>query len=240
MKIIQLGEVDSTNLFAKRNLEKLEDKTVVIAKKQTDGRGRLSRRWIDLGEGNIFLSIILKPSQTFASVYSNLTQYLSIVLCKILERHGLEPEIKWPNDVLIDGAKIAGILSETVMQGNCFKGLILGIGINVNSNKEQLSTISDKVATALNIELKKDFVNDTIISQELLDEFFLYYDEFIQKGFEFIKLDYLKRANFIGKDVCVQVFNEQKKGKVKAVNDEGALILQNNNKEFVLTIGDIL
>ena len=91
MKIIQLGEVDSTNLFAKRNLEKLEDKTVVIAKKQTDGRGRLSRRWIDLGEGNIFLSIILKPSQTFASVYSNLNQYLSIVLCKILERHGLEP-----------------------------------------------------------------------------------------------------------------------------------------------------
>ena len=122
MKKIYLSEVDSTNLYAKSNIENLADKSIVHAANQTAGRGRLQRTWVNLGEGNLFLTFVLKPSNSFNEVYSNLTQYLSVVLCKILEEYGLKPQIKWPNDVLINGKKIAGILSETVMQGSLFKG----------------------------------------------------------------------------------------------------------------------
>ena len=74
MNIIRLDEVNSTNLYAKSNLSNLPDKTIVIANRQTAGRGRFDRVWVDLGSGNIYASIILKPSETFSSVYPNLTQ----------------------------------------------------------------------------------------------------------------------------------------------------------------------
>ena len=94
MNIIQLEEVSSTNLYAKENLDSFEDKTVIIAITQTSGRGRFDRKWVDLGEGNLFMTIVLKPSNSFEEVYANLTQYLSVVLTKILEEYGLSPKIK--------------------------------------------------------------------------------------------------------------------------------------------------
>ena len=116
MKEIFLEEVDSTNLYGKSNLDSLDDRTVIHALSQTSGRGRFTRAWKNLGAGNLFLSFVLKPSNDFRSVYSNLTQYLSVVLCNILERYGITPLIKWPNDVLFNYNKIAGIFSETFMQ----------------------------------------------------------------------------------------------------------------------------
>ena len=145
MNIIQLEEVSSTNLYAKENLDSFEDKTVIIAISQTSGRGRFDRKWVDLGEGNLFMTIVLKPSNSFEEVYANLTQYLSVVLTKILEEYGLSPKIKWPNDVLVNDAKISGILCETVMQGTNFKGLVLGIGVNLNADKGDLKQIKEKV-----------------------------------------------------------------------------------------------
>ena len=240
VKVIQLEEVDSTNSYGKKHIDKFEDKTAIITKKQTSGRGRLNRSWVDLGEENLFLSIILKPSETFNEIYPNLTQYLSVTLCKIIESYGVQTQIKWPNDVLIDGKKIAGILSETVMQGQKLKGIVLGVGVNLNSNHEKINAIPNKIATSLNIETQKaidlkEFLN------KLLTEFFEHYDEFLQSGFLQIKDDYIKRNCFLGKELKVQVFNHMESGLAKAVNDLGELVLENNNKrEIVLTIGDII
>lgn len=240
VKIIQLEEVDSTNSYAKKNISNIEDKTAIITKKQTSGRGRLNRSWVDLGEENLFLSIILKPSETFNEIYPNLTQYLSVTLCKVIESYGIQTQIKWPNDVLIDGKKIAGILSETVMQGQKLEGIVLGVGVNLNSNQEKINAIPNKIATSLNIETQKaidlkEFLN------KLLTEFFEHYDEFLQSGFLQIKDDYIKRNCFLGKELKVQVFNHMESGLAKAVNDLGELVLEDNNKrEIVLTIGDII
>ncbi len=240
VKIIQLEEVDSTNSYAKKNISNIEDKTAIITKKQTSGRGRLNRSWVDLGEENLFLSIILKPSETFKEIYPNLTQYLSVVLCKVIESYGIKTQIKWPNDVLIDGKKIAGILSETVMQGQKLKGIVLGVGVNLNSNQEKINAIPNKIATSLNIETQKaidlkEFLN------KLLTEFFEHYDEFLQSGFLQIKDDYIKRNCFLGKELKVQVFNHMESGLAKAVNNLGELVLEDSNKrEIVLTIGDII
>ena len=239
MELITLTEVDSTNNYSKKKLEIFSDRTVVRALRQTSGKGRLNRRWVDLGGENLFFSIILKPSDKFCDVYANLTQYMSVVLSKLLEEYGLMPQIKWPNDVLIDGKKIAGILSETVMQGANFKGLILGVGINLNAELKDVSAIPDKIITALNLELSKKIDADEFLNK-LLDKFFSKYDEFLEKGFEFIKSDYIKRACFLDKEVCVQLINETKHGIAKSVNKSGELILEDNGKEFSLTIGDIL
>ena len=94
MKIIRLNEVNSTNLYAKEHLFELPDKTVIVSDKQTAGRGRFDRKWIDLGLGNIFATIVLKPSTDFSDVYPNLTQYLSVVLANTLEEYGVKTEIK--------------------------------------------------------------------------------------------------------------------------------------------------
>lgn len=239
METISLKQVKSTNLYAKEHLSELHDKTVVHALSQTEGRGRLQRKWVDLGDGNLFMSFVLKPSESFDEIYSNLTQYLSVKLCKILEAYGLEPQIKWPNDVLINGKKIAGILSETVMQGSYFKGLVLGIGVNLNASEDSVKEITDKEVTALNLEIG-NAVDCESFRTALCEEFFNNYDEFLEKGFEFIKSDYINKACFLDKEVCVKVFDTEKRGIAKSVTDKGELVLFNNNENFVLTIGDIL
>ena len=240
MRIIELERTESTNSYAKADIDLFEDKTVITAKSQTSGRGRLTRSWVDLGEGNLFMSIVLKPSENFNEIYSNLTQYLSVCLCRVLETYGLNAQIKWPNDVLINGKKIAGILSESVMlPGGKLKGIILGIGVNLNAKQSDIDSIPDKIATALNLETGKytdlkDFTN------KLLDEFFTHYDEFLKKGFELIKEDYINRNCFLNKEINVQVFNRIESGLAKEVDSNGGLVLLKDEKHTVLTIGDIL
>jgi BirA family biotin operon repressor/biotin-[acetyl-CoA-carboxylase] ligase len=239
MKVIKLEKVDSTNNYAKSNIDNFADKTVIYALSQTSGRGRLTRSWVDLGDGNLFMSIVLKPSDNYKDIYSNITQYLSVSLCKVLESYGLKPEIKWPNDVLVDGKKIAGILSESVMSGFTLKGIVVGIGVNLNANSEDVDAIPDKIATSLNLEVGKNIDLDVFLS-ELTEEFFKNYDAFLENGFEFIKHDYIIRNCFLNKELNIQVFDNVETGRAKSINDRGELVLLKDDKELVLTIGDIL
>ncbi len=239
MNTVYLERVESTNLFAKSNLHDLADCTVVHAKEQTAGHGRMQRKWVDLGEGNLFMSFVLKPSNSFNEVYSNLTQYLSVVLCDLLDEFGVSAEIKWPNDVQVNGKKLAGILSETVMQGHEFKGLVLGIGVNLNAEKSAVEAIPDKAVTSLNLETGS-YINLDDFRCRLTDRFFAGYKEFLNTGFPMIKEKYVRRACFLNREITVKVFNDDKKGVAKSITEKGELILANNNKEFVLTIGDIL
>ena len=237
--IIELEKVDSTNLYAKSNLAELADRDVVCADVQTCGRGRFERAWVDLGSGNIFMSIVLKPSNEFKPVYANLTQYFSVVLCEIFEEYGLKPQIKWPNDVLIDGKKIAGILSESVMQGHNFKGFILGAGINLNAKSEDLKQITDNEVTALNLEIGQT-INKNIFLDKLINKFFENYNNFLQNGFNMIKNDYIKRTCFLGKEISVKGFNNTISGLAKSINSAGELVLEKDGNDITVTIGDIL
>lgn len=240
MKFIELEDVDSTNTYAKHHINSIDDKSIIHAKRQTAGKGRLNRSWIDLGENNLFISIVLKPSESYHEIYSNLTQYLSVVLCKTLELYGLKPQIKWPNDVLINNKKIAGILAETVMNGTNLKGIILGLGVNLNADQKKLTNIPNKIATALNIEINKDVDLNKFLN-ELINEFFKNYDEFLKQGFSMIKEDYTNRNCFLNKKLKIQDFDNIKSGFAKAINNKGELILiEKDNKELTLTTGDII
>lgn len=238
MNIIYFKEIDSTNTYAKSNIEDLADKTVISAGFQSAGRGRFTRNWVDLGSENIYMTIVLKPEKLL-QVHSNLTQYLSVCLCKLLEEFDIEPKIKWPNDVLLNNKKTCGILAETVFSGGKLKGIALGIGVNLNASQNNLDKI-DRPATSLNLEIgksidKKDFM------QRLLDKFFADYDEFIDKGFEFIKKDYEKRAFFINQNLKIAVFKDIYEGFCQGVDSDGFLILlMSDGKTEKFSMGEII
>ncbi len=239
--ILRLEETESTNSYAKEHINTLNDKTVVHALHQTNGRGRLNRSWVDLGDENLFISIVLKPSQEYKNNFPNITQYAGVVLCNVLEKYGTNPKIKWPNDIMIDGErKISGILSESVIENGNISGIVLGIGVNLNANRKDVDSIPDRVATSLNLEINKD-VNMQAFLEEFITEFFKNYDEFLIKGFEYIKKEYIRRNCFINKDLKIQILNNIKTGFAKGVNSNGELLLQtDDNKELVLNMGDIL
>lgn len=239
MNYLYLEEIDSTNKFSKSEIKNIEDFTVVYTYKQTSGRGRLQRKWSYTGEDNIYASIVLKPSSEYKEVYSNLTQLLCVVLAEVFEEYGVEPKIKWPNDIKVNGKKISGILAEGVNNGKYLEGLVLGFGVNLNTKIEILSKI-DQPATSLNIETG-EFIDKEVFLKKVTEKFCLYYNRFIEEGFLLIRDDYLRRAEFLNKEVAVKVFDKTYSGIAEDVTPNGALKLRDkNNQEHILLIGDIL
>ncbi len=263
MKFIFFETIDSTNTYAKLNIDDLEDKSIVYTNLQTKGRGRFDRTWVNLGSENIYMTIVLKPSPVILNsfqdltnkqlydnetarciseclkTYSNLTQYLSICLCKQLENLGLNPKIKWPNDVLVNGKKISGILAEAVFKGQKLKGIVLGIGVNLNANLQDVSSI-DRPATSLNLELGKN-IDKPEFMKKLLEEFFEGYDNFLEHGFKSIKNDYESMACFLGQEIKVAIFDIIKKGFAKGFDDNGNLILIAKDGEIEkINMGEII
>lgn len=234
MNIISFEELDSTNKYAKQNIDILADKTVVSTDIQTSGYGRFDRAWVDLGAENVYMTFVLKPSESILPVYSNLTQYLSLILCRQLEEMGLDPKIKWPNDILLSGKKVCGILAEAVVRGSTLRGIVLGVGINLNASADALNKI-DRPATSLNLELNKS-INKQEFIQKLVEGFFVDYEEFLKRGFSFIKEGYeahsiLKRGKGTrekGNEVIkVSVFKDLKIGVFEGFDDDGTLLLLN-------------
>lgn len=238
MNIISFETLDSTNTYAKQNIDELADKTVIWTKHQSAGRGRFTRSWVNVGEENIYMTIVLKPSDKISNVYSNLTQYLSVCLCNDLEKLNLCPKIKWPNDVLLNGKKVCGILAESVIKDGKLNGIVLGIGVNLNSSVEILKTI-DIPATSVNLELGKDIDRHEFMLN-LLERFFSGYDNFLQEGFSSIKEDYLLRAEFLHRNISINVFNKVKSGKFLGFDDDGTLILETNGVTENINMGEIV
>jgi len=161
------------------------------------------------------------------------------VLAQTFEEYGVIPNIKWPNDIQINSKKISGILAEGVNEGTKLSGLVLGFGINLNTKIEKISQINQP-ATSLNIETGKN-IDKEIFLTKLLDKFCLMYDKFIKEGFLLIKNDYIRRANFLNKEITVKVFDKEICGIAAGITDNGALrLIDRNNNEHVLLIGDIL
>lgn len=239
MNLFYLEEVESTNKYAKENIKNIADKSVIYTSNQTAGRGRLQRKWNYLGKDNIYASIVLKPSSEMKEVYSNLTQYLCVVLSETFEEYGVKPTIKWPNDIQIKDKKISGILAEGVNGKNGLEGLVLGFGVNLNCEEKLLNEINQP-ATSLNLEIGMEIDKEKFL-KTLLDKFCLRYDKFIEEGFLLIKKDYIKKAGFLDKEVTVRVFDKTVDGIAKDITDNGALkLVDKDGNEHVLLIGDIL
>ena len=243
MERVYLEEVDSTNKWAKEHISELKHLSVVYTYNQTSGRGRLERKWNYNGKDNIYASIVVKPSSGLKEVYSNLTQYLCVILAEVFEEYTSpiypSPKIKWPNDIRINGKKISGILAEGVNISNAGIAIVLGFGVNLNCKQEDMDRI-DQPATSLNLVTGMEIDKESFLNR-VLDKFCLGYDRFIENGFKSIREEYLKRAEFLNKKVAVKVFDNCVEGIASDVTENGALkIVDKDNKERILYIGDIL
>ena len=183
-RVIYLEEIGSTNDYVKELAKNGADAGLcVIASRQTKGRGRLGRSW-DGSEGDIFMSVLLKPTLLDAS----LTLFAGLCVARVLDRF-LSNEcamIKWPNDILIDGKKICGILTES---GDF--GAIVGIGINVN--RECFDGELKEKATSMRIVSGTAHDLDEII-KALLAELGERYEQFESFGMDFFMDEYRSRS----------------------------------------------
>lgn len=180
MDILNFKELDSTSVWARKNLKDLEDFKIISADVQTEGHGQFERKWYSTAQngGNIYISIVLKPENI--EHLNELTRYTSYIGAKTLEEYGVKPKFKFPNDILIEGKKIAGILAESVFIGSEFKGVIVGIGINLNLTKDDVQHI-DIPATSLFLETGKNINKDSFL-EKLIANFKREYDEFLENG----------------------------------------------------------
>ena len=230
--ILYFETLNSTQTYLKEHFLTLDDKTVVIAEEQTAGRGRFDRKWISQ-PGGLYFSILLKPHKT--DFLANLTQLMALSVCQAAEKHGIQPNLKWPNDVQINGKKLCGILSETIAQNGRITCLVLGAGINVD--QKDLSHIGQPAVSlhelGLNIN-KQDFL------QEILDLFLLGYPAVLAEGFCTIRSTYLERFPFIGKQIAVKNGNSALTGIVHDLSPRGTLLLQTSSGQQEILIGDLL
>lgn len=135
--ILCFDSIDSTNTYVKNNYEKLNDGTVVIAEKQTDGRGRLGRSFVSLPGVGIYMSVLLKPEKL--DKVSFLTAITGVCVCNAIEKvTAARPKIKWTNDIIMQNKKVCGILTEMGVEGETGKiqYVVIGMGINVNQTEE--------------------------------------------------------------------------------------------------------
>ncbi len=237
--IIAMEEVHSTNSYALEYLSSFDDRTVIYTPHQISGRGRYNRKWISDDTENLYMTIVLKPEKN-PFPFPNLTQYLSVIVCNVLEENfSIKPNIKWPNDILVDGAKISGILAETGMSNNKIEGVVLGLGLNINLKQETIDKIDQK-ATSIYVLKNKNYDIEDVLKM-ICEKFFNEYDKFINKGFGYIKDEYTKRCNFLGQYISVREAEEIRYYYAKSIDDNGLLVVldEQNNESRIIT-GDVL
>ncbi len=232
-------KIDSTNKYAIQNINSFESKTIISADKQTNGKGRNNRNWVSSEPNNLYFTIILKSSNdNFINILPNISQLMAILLCRVFENYEVKAEIKWPNDILVGGKKIAGILCETSIKNNEIQGLALGVGVNLNLSENFLNKI-DQPATSLNM-LIKNSVDKKNFLEQLLNEFSFSYSGFSQSGFHLIRDEYKEKSCFLDKKIKVVIFDEIYEGLAKDVDENGQLLLMlDNGMQKNINLGDI-
>lgn len=199
--------------------------TVVVAEGQKKGKGRLGRRWESPKGVNIYTSIVLRPKIAPSSA-SQITLLAAVAAARAIEKTTkILPDIKWPNDLLIRGKKVAGILMELDSEADMVNFIILGIGIDVNMDLEALPQEVAKVATSLKNETGKNFERVLII-KELLRQLEKWYEVFKKDGFGPIITEWERLSIMAGKYVRVSFLKETKEGVALGLDTDGALLLR--------------
>ncbi|WP_405293177.1 biotin--[acetyl-CoA-carboxylase] ligase [Methanobrevibacter sp.] len=219
-------EVTSTNTIAKfLSQTGVENGSVVISEKQSSARGRSGKSWAS-PLGGVWLSIILAPDVDHSKL-PLITLATGVAVAETLERIGIEnPEIKWPNDIIINDKKVCGILTEAVAKFNTVENVIIGVGIDANIDLGQLpEELRDGTAT-LKKELGRE-VDENILIRIFLEEFEKISELFNHEGYEKILKEWRKRSYTIGKIVEVRKpFNKYYDAYVIGISKEGALIVE--------------
>ncbi len=239
--IVSFTETDSTNTQAKDlAIKGAPEGTLVIAEKQTMGRGRRGRAWFSPKGDGIYASLILRPTipPSEAPLITLLTAVVAAETLKSVTE--LNPRIKWPNDILINGKKIAGILTELSMEMDAVDFVIVGIGLNVNTPVSCFDEEIKDIATSVFIETGKRFERTTLI-KKYLEHYEAYYEMFNKKGFKPILQKWKALADIIGRRITVDMISKKHVGQVVDVDVDGVLVLKDDNgKLHRIYSGDVI
>lgn len=221
-KVIYYSSLESTNKTAKEVAAVNKEGTVVVAEQQTKGRGRLGREWISPNRKGLYFSVILKPD-TDPTKVAKLTLLGAAAVNMGFLDIGIESEIKWPNDIIIGGKKVAGILTEMNCELGTINHVILGIGINVNQSMEEIPYELRDRATSLFLVKGKVVDRKELFAAVLnrLDQFYIDFDdgENIDSILEICR----DKSAVIGKDVIVIQGSTSRKGHAVGINHDGEL-----------------
>ena len=268
-KIIYFNEIDSTNSYLKSNQELLQHHGLVVrTDMQTSGRGRASRKFVSLPGKNLTFSVVLHPQKPASEIqiYSLLA---SVVVARVLENYVNSIRLKWPNDVIVRGKKICGILLETItIPKQNFPILIMGIGLNTKGTYKDYPNDLKKIVTTLEFEmsrksetkinLKTSIVKNETIFNQLLNELESCLEEFgeIKKisrnknkiyGRSALLKEWLDRSRAKGRKVCslyntkVQRNSKGKLGIIEGLTSEGYLQIRTESGKILTHVsGDII
>ncbi len=225
-QIVYQEEVNSTQIIAgELVMNDAPEGTIVVAERQLKGRGRLQRNWVTSDGKAIAMSLILRPSIS-PRVAPQLTLLTAVAIASAIEKvTGIHPNIKWPNDLLINKKKFCGILTEMQGDADCIKSVVIGIGINVNQVESDYPLELSDIATSLRIEKGQPFLRAKLI-QVILAEFEKYYEIFLEKGFKPIKILWESYAISLGKQIKATTLTEEIIGHAIGITDEGQLLIE--------------
>jgi len=235
--------IDSTQNQALKMAEDVANNGVIIvAAKQTGGRGRSGRRWISPA-GGIWVSIILHP--TFDISITTLFPIASALALSIaIEKTFLiQPELKWPNDLTIKGKKVAGMLVDVSLESNKIESLVLGVGINFDVNAKEIEKSlkgTPNFYGVASLSDQKQNVKPVQLVQSFLVELEKIYKSLNAKQTKKIIAEWTARSSTIGKNVELNTPDSKIKGKAIKIDDDGALVVSENSKTHRIIAGDVI
>lgn len=225
-------EVDSTNVFAARRArEGAPEGEVVIAETQIRGKGRLGRHWLSPPYMNLYMSVILRPGLAAADT-PQLTLASAVAVAETVEPFlRPPPEIKWPNDILVAGKKLAGILTESSCEGDRVLFVIVGIGVNLNFPREAMPEAIRERATSLMIATGRR-VDRSDFARQLIHNLDRCYGDLNENGFADVARRWESYFRLKGKKVRVESSGGAVHGKAVGIDGEGALLLEEEGGEI--------
>ena len=236
-----LNEIDSTNEEAKRFAQsednRVDDGFFVISEKQTKGKGRLGNNWINSDNLNLAFSIVLKPD-LLPSDITSITLIAGLSICKAFRKLGIMAYLKWPNDIIINGKKAVGILTEISCEVERINYVIVGIGVNINAEKFDES-ISQK-ATSLFIETGTHFKRAEILNAILVEFEENYYKFVSAKSFSIFVKEYESCCLNIGKKIKAISRQGEIIGTAVGISENGGLIVKDDkNDDISIVSGEV-
>lgn len=233
------SKVDSTNKWAKEIAENKDfSKILCVADEQVSGRGRRGRVWSSPAGSGIWMSLLIKPDIPTEKA-SMLTLIFALSVANaIRDNENLEVLIKWPNDIVYNGKKICGILTEMSSDTDGIRYIICGIGINANTST--FSPDIKKIATSIRLETGKKCIRSKLIAEIFTNFNKLYLHFQKDRNLAFIKEDYEKLLVNKGKTVYISEINRKFEAICKGINDNGELlVIRDNKQEEIILSGEV-
>ncbi|MGB0580788.1 MAG: biotin--[acetyl-CoA-carboxylase] ligase, partial [Limisphaerales bacterium] len=235
------NETGSTNdVIEKLARDGAKEGVVVFAESQSRGRGRMGRRWLSPPRKGLWFSVLLRPQMRPQAV-TRITVAAAVALSRALQRvAGLSPEIKWPNDIHLDGRKAAGILTELNAEVDRVKYVILGIGLDVNLAESDLPEDLRQIATSVRIASGRK-IDRPGFAAIVLEELDAVYARLGDAEFPAVAEEWEQQCITLGKNVAITIGNREIRGRAESLDEDGALMVRTSHGQLERIVGgDVL